>query len=50
MTNFPKVTVQAAHNGWIVTIDNSTPEVFIRWEQVLRRIESVMIPKGDGDE
>jgi hypothetical protein len=44
---YKKLTVEAAHGGWIVKEQGKTAEVFVRWESFVRRLELELTSKGD---
>ena len=41
------VSVEAARTGWIVREQGRPAEVFIRWDALLRYIETRLTSKGD---
>lgn len=43
--NYKTVTVQAAVSGWVVNEGSNPPEVFVRWDAVLRRLEELLTNK-----
>jgi hypothetical protein len=49
MTNpqYKPLTVEAAKTGWIIRERGKPAEVFVRWEQVVRRLEAELTSKGD---
>lgn len=40
------VSVQACINGWVVSCLGAPPEVFVRWESAVRRLEDLLTTKG----
>lgn len=46
-TEYNTVTVEAARTGWIVKETGKPAEVFIRWDALLRHLESRLTSKGN---
>lgn len=44
---YQTITVEAAKTGWIVRKKDHPAEIYIRWDQVIRRLEMELTSKGD---
>jgi hypothetical protein len=44
---FKKLTIEAAHGGWILKERNKPAEVFVRWEMLIRRLKLELTSKGE---
>ncbi len=44
---YKTLTVEAAKTGWIVRENAKPAEIFIRWDQVVRKLEIELTSKGD---
>lgn len=43
--HYPTVTIEAARTGWIVKEQGCPAEVFVRWESVVKYLESRLTTK-----
>ena len=45
-TLYKKITVESAVSGWIVKEVGKPPEVFLRWDALIHRLEQELTSKG----
>jgi hypothetical protein len=45
---YKAISVESAKSGWIVREKGKTAEVFVRWDQVVKKLEAELTSKGDG--
>lgn len=45
---YKTLTVEAAKTGWIVREPGKPAEIFIRWDDLVRKLELKLTSKGDG--
>lgn len=45
VANYLTVQVEAAENGWIVKAKHLPAKVFVRWESVVKYMESLLVTR-----
>lgn len=45
--HYKTLTIEAAKTGWIVREAGKPAEIFIRWEQVVKKMELELTTKGE---
>lgn len=43
---YQTITVEAAKTGWIVRVKGKPAEIFIRWDQVVKKLEAELTTKN----
>lgn len=44
---YKTLTIEAAKTGWIVRENGKPAEIFVRWENVVTKLENELTSKGD---
>ncbi len=46
---YKTLIVEAAKTGWVVREPRKPAEIFIRWEQLVKKLEMELTSKGEGE-